>query len=231
MRLCNIWIEEWNCGVELLEVYVVDENILQCICALAWVCDAWNGKWNCDIWFALIYGRNLCKYDWWNWIERMTLWYCYVLWKERMIIKWKFNCSLLYLLSKFWWKLRWEQPQGGDSRMWKRDEAGTPAVEKEVWRGLPQLKKKRCGGDSRKWKRIWAGTPAFEKEKNGWDSSQRKRIYGGDSRNWNDDMVGTPTIKGLGLQQMYGVANLISKHERGAKIGITRLITRVRQTV
>ena len=53
MRLCDTWIEEWNCGVELLEVYVVDENILQCICALAWVCDAWNGKWNCDIWLLL----------------------------------------------------------------------------------------------------------------------------------------------------------------------------------
>ena len=82
MKLCDTWIEQWNCGIEFLEVYVVDENILQCICALAWVCDAWNGKWNCDIWFALIYGRNLCKYDWWHWIEMRIIWCCDVLWKD-----------------------------------------------------------------------------------------------------------------------------------------------------
>ena len=29
----------------------------------------------------------------------------------------------------------------------------------------------------------------------------------------NDDMVETPTRKALGLQQIYEVANLISKHE------------------
>ena len=104
---------------------------------------------------------------------------------------------------------------GGDSRNWK---------EKVYGRGLPQLRK-YMGEDSRNWERIWAGIPA------------KKKKCGGHSRNWkrkewvglqqkkehiwwgipqlNDDMVGTLTRKGLGLQQMYGVVNLISKHERG----------------
>ena len=35
----------------------------------------------------------------------------------------------------------------------------------------------------------------------------------------------------LRFQQVVGVANLISKHDRGTKICVTRLITRVRQTL
>ena len=79
----------------MLEVNVVDENMLQCICAFVWildymlltrVCDAWNGKWICDIWFALIHGRNLCKYNWWNWIEVMTI-FCYYIMKGRWLVK------------------------------------------------------------------------------------------------------------------------------------------------
>ena len=40
----------------------------------------------------------------------------------------------------------------------------------------------------------------------------------------NDYMVGTPTRKGLGFQQMYGVANLISKHERGGNLVLHGLL-------
>ena len=62
----------------------------------------------------------------------------------------------------------------------------------------------------------------------GRDSGNKKRICGRDSgkrkrkgsglRQLNDDMVGTPTRKGLEFQQMYGVANLISKHEEEEKL-------------
>ena len=91
----------------------------------------------------------------------------------------------------------------------KEYEAGTPSIEKKIMRrGLPQEKKKIWRGLLQEKKNIWRGLPQL-----------------------NDDMVGTPTRKRLGFQQVFGVANLISKHERGAKIGITRLITRVSQTV
>ena len=33
MKLCDTWIERWNCGINLWEVYVVDDHILQWICA------------------------------------------------------------------------------------------------------------------------------------------------------------------------------------------------------
>ena len=53
--------------------------------------------------------------------------------------------------------------------------AGTPAIEIDMWQGLPQEKEKRnvYGGDSRKRKRnVYGG-----------DSRKRKRnVYGGDSR-------------------------------------------------
>ena len=61
--------------------------------------------------------------------------------------------------------------------------AETPACEKDMRRGLPQVKKK-MGGDSRKKKKRMAGTPARKKKENGGDSRKRKRnVYGGDSRN------------------------------------------------
>ena len=91
--------------------------------------------------------------------------------------------------------------------------AGTPAKEKENVVGTPTREKENM-----------AGTPAREKEKGrdsgkrkrkcGWDSSKRKRNMWPGLRQLNDDVVGTPTRKGLGLQQIYGVANLISKYER-----------------
>ena len=58
-----------------------------------------------------------------------------------------------------------------------------------------------------------AGTLA--KEKKGLGLQQKKKNIWRGLPQLNDDMVGTPTRKGLGFQQMYGVANLISKHERG----------------
>ena len=79
---------------------------------------------------------------------------------------------------------------------------GLPHVNTIMRRGFPQEKEKNG-----------RGLPQ-EKEKNGGDSCKRKRnVYGGDSCNWIMYMVGTPTRKGLGLQQIYGVANLISTHE------------------
>ena len=69
----------------MLEVYVVDENMLQCLVyvplieywgymLLTRVCDAWIEEWACDVWIVPMHGWNLCKYDWWNWIEMMTMW-------------------------------------------------------------------------------------------------------------------------------------------------------------
>ena len=75
----------------------------------------------------------------------------------------------------------------------KRNVAGTPAIEKDYEAGTPARKRKEWRGlPQEKKKCIWRGLPQL-----------------------NDDMVETPTRKGLGLQQMYEVANLISKHERG----------------
>ena len=76
---------------------------------------------------------------------------------------------------------------------------GTPAKEKENMAGIPAREKENV-----------AGILAREKEK-GWDSSK-------------DMWRGFPQEKGLGFQQSYGVANLISKDKRERKrkeIGIT----------
>ena len=89
---------------------------------------------------------------------------------------------------EYWWKVnyplhlwKWKQPQkGGDSRMSKRYEAGTPASEKENRRGLLQVKKK-VGGDPRNWKRLWGG-----------DSRKKKKRMGGDSHKKKKRMAGTP---------------------------------------
>ena len=82
--------------------------------------------------------------------------------------------------------------------------AGTPAIEIDMWRGLPQEKgKKKC---------VWRGLPQ-EKKKCIWrglPQEKKKCIWRGLPR-MNDDMVGTPTRK--------GVANLISKHEE-ERIGL-----------
>ena len=51
-----------------------------------------------------------------------------------------------------------------------------------------------------------------------------EKEYGRGLLHLNDDMVGTPTRKGLGFQQIYGVANLISKHERGRKLVLHGLL-------
>ena len=61
-----------------------------------------------------------------------------------------------------------------------------------------------------------ARTPAKEKEKGAGTPAKKKNIWRGLPQ-LNDDMVGTPTRKGLGFPQIYGVADLISKHERGRK--------------
>ena len=91
--------------------------------------------------------------------------------------------------------------------------------------GIPTREKEK-GWDSSKEKEYMAGTPAREAEKD-WDSS--KDIWRGFPQ-LNDDMVGIPTRKGLGFQKIYGVTNLISKHERGRKrreIGVTWFIAQM----
>ena len=90
---------------------------------------------------------------------------------------------------------------------------GTPAFEKEMWRGLPQLKKIMRRGLPQLKKIMRRGLPQEKKKKNGGDSRKRKKKMWRGLPQLNDDMVGTPTRKGLGLQQMYGVVNLISKYE------------------
>ena len=69
-------------------------------------------------------------------------------------------------------------------------------------RGIPQLKRNDMAGTPARKRKEWRGLP----------QEKKKCIWRGLSQ-LIDDMVGTPTRKGLGLQQMYGVANLISKHE------------------
>ena len=89
-----------------------------------------------------------------------------------------------------------------------------------MWPGLREEKKKIWLGFQQKKKEMW---PGFRQEKKKRAGAPAK-IYGGGFPQLNDDMVGIPTRKGLGFQQIYGVANLISEHERGRKrreIGVT----------
>ena len=75
-----------------------------------------------------------------------------------------------------------------------------------------------------------AGTPAREKENVVGTPAREKENMAGTLAKEKEYMVGTPTRKGLGFQQMYRVANLISKHERGENLVLHGLLHRkVRQ--
>ena len=153
--LCACYDEmcDWlNVGIYVVEMCYWD-------CAL---CSCWweyvllelrdELKWlNClHAWKQIV--KNDCdKIElWWN----VTIW---IMVKDQL-----FSSSLLI---KFWWN--WNE---GNPKI-----AGTPACEKDMRRGLPQVKK-RMGGDSQNWKRYEAGTPASEKE-NGRGLPQMKRDY------------------------------------------------------
>ena len=257
-----MWYLNWEMELwyELLEAYVVDENILQCICALDWIlkymllmkicaimikcgdvllrlclvfllmriCAIWIEEWIGVVELSM-HGSKL-----WNMIVMRLSWD-----DDQMMLRWNVKLWILArsqlssssLLIKFWW-IWWmwnesnpkkagtpacEKLWGGDSRKWKREWAGTPAIEKRLWggdsrkkkkcmwRGLPQeKKKKRMGGDSHKKKKRMAGTPAREKEMYMEETPANEWWYGGDS---HKKRAGTPA--------MNGIANLISKRERG----------------
>ena len=196
-----------------------------CSCWWGYVLLNWGMTWSG--WIVSMHGRKV-----WNMIvmrlswddDQMMLW-----WNVKIWILVKGQLSSSSLLIKFWWIWNESNPKkGGDSRMWKIMRRGLPQVKKRMggdsrnWkeimrRGLPQEKemymagtpaRKRnvCGGDSRKKRKRkeWAGTPAREKEIYMAGTPAIEWWYGGDS---HKKRAGTPA--------MNGVANLISKHERG----------------
>ena len=204
----NVWlIECWDICCWYVRLRVCFAFLLMRICAI-WI-EEWIGvvelspcmEANCEIWL------------WWNWVEIMIKW-CYdEMWKYEYW--WKVNYSLHLCLSNF--------DEFENESNPKR--AGTPACESDMRRGLPQVKKK-MGGDSRNWKEIMRRGLPQEKEKNGGDSrKKKKRMAGTPAREKEMYMAGTPAIewwyggdshkKRAGTPAMYGVANLISKHERG----------------
>ena len=84
--------------------------------------------------------------------DQVKLWWNMKLWitvKDQL-----FSSSLLIKFRWNWWNWNECNPK------W----AGTPAIENDMRRGLPQEKEKKR-----------AGTPAREKEKNGGDSGKRKK--------------------------------------------------------
>ena len=192
-------------------------------CVLVVLCACYGGM--CDWLNVEIYVVDMCYWEW----ALCSCWWGDVLlelrkgWKQivkndcdEIELRWwsndvMMNCEnmnigerpiILFIFAYQIWRIwKWKQPQkGGDFRMWKRYEAGTPASEKkENGRGLPQLKKiwggdsrkkkKRMGEDSQKRKRKeWRGLPQ-EKKKG-------RNVYGRDSRSWMMIWWGLPQEKG-----------------------------------
>ena len=186
-----------------LEIYVVDMCYWDCaLCSCWWgdvLLELRNELERLNCLHAL---KQIVKYD----CDEIELrwWSNDVMMKcENMNIGER-SIVLFIFAYQIWMKLKWGQPQKGeDSRIRKRYEAGTPASEKENGRGLPQLKRDYEAGDPQEKEMYMAGTPANE-----W-------WYGGDS---HKKRAGTPAI--------YGVANLISKHEE-ERIGLSKSIIHI----
>ena len=85
-----------------------------------------------------------------------------------------------------------------------------------MWLRLPQKKKRMWSRPQQKKKNMSQGFPQKKKKRVGTPSKEKEYMAG--LPQLNDDMVGTLTRKGLGFQQIYGVTNLISKHERGENL-------------
>ena len=121
-----------RCAIEIVSCALVDENM----CYLNWGMN-WSG------WIVSMHGSKLWKMivmrlSWDD--DQMKLWWNVTIWI--MVKDQLFSSSSLI---KFWWNW-WNWNEGNPKR------AGTPACEKDMRRGLPQMKKK-MGGDSRNWKR------------------------------------------------------------------------------
>ena len=165
-----------------------------CSCWRGYVLFEWRNelKWlNClHTWEQIVnYDGDEIELRWWS---SKVVMKCEVMNNgERPAVRFIFAYQIWMKLMK----LKWVQPQmGGDSRNWNWYVAGTPAIEIDMRRGLPQEKEKNG-------RRL-----PQEKEKNGRGLPQKKKkcIWRGLPQ-MNDDMVRTPTRKGLGLQQCTGL--------------------------
>ena len=136
----------------------------------------------------LLYMEELCKYDlkklmqiWLMGIELRWWLYDRVMYCERLIIKWKCNCSLLYLLIHLWGILWWEQPQGRE--FGKRD-CGWEfskicgrgfGKKKKMWLSIQQIYGRGFGKRKRIVAEVSANLGGCQFDKQTWKRGKKKK--------------------------------------------------------